>query len=280
MSSDRSASNHLAVPSRSPKPPVPSRVLRSRPTVSGSVDINTVGSVVGGIFARNIGTAGLSDFTIRTGEISAADANQYAVYALIRNSFSPSSGRNLSVTTEGNVLGYIYMSSQGTGTVDLTTKGTVTGDVNVEATNQTSNGAFTVNLNQLVTGNVSLTDYGMGSATVHTGNIAGTFAASSYGANSSVVVDGNITRGTVADRFVSGTLAGVYFPGGGTNTATFNGAISGTFDASSSTSSTMNGRASGLSATFGSTTSNGSGTLTANGPITVTGIARPGDAAT
>ncbi len=247
-------------------------------TASGSVDINTVGSVVGSIFARNIFTAGLSDFTIRSGEISAADANQYAVYALIRNSFSPS-GRNLSVTTEGNVLGYIYVSSQGTGTVDLTTQGSVTGAVNVEATNQTSNGAFTVNLNQLVTGDVSLANNGMGRATVHTGNIAGTFSAASYGANSSVVVDGTITKGTVADRFVGGTLAGVYFPGGGTNTATFNGAISGTFDASSSSSPTMNGRVNGLSATFGSATSNGSATLTANGPITVTGIARPGDAA-
>jgi hypothetical protein len=147
---------------------------------SGSVDINTIGSRVGFVFARNIGTGGQSDFTIRTGEVTAADANQDAMYVLVGN--SRITGRNLSITTDGNVVGRISMSMMGTGTVDLTTNAGVTGNVRVEATNQASTGPFRVNLNQDVTGDVSLSNAGTGTTTVRTRNIAGTFSAGGGGA--------------------------------------------------------------------------------------------------
>ncbi|MBR1121423.1 autotransporter outer membrane beta-barrel domain-containing protein [Bradyrhizobium lablabi] len=246
---------------------------------SGSVDINTVGSRVGFVFARNIGTGGQSDFTIRTGEVTAADANQDAIYVLAGN--SRITGRNLSLTTDGNVLGRISMSMMGTGTVDFTTNAGVTGDVRVEATNQASTGAFRINLNQDVTGNVSLSNAGTGTTTVHTRNIAGTLSVGGGGgANSSIVVDGNVNAGTVA-AFSSygGGVASIGLRGGGTNSATFNGAISGTFDASAAPRPSLGGRVTGLGATLGSTSTDGSATLNVNGPVTVTGIGRAGDAA-
>jgi uncharacterized protein with beta-barrel porin domain len=245
---------------------------------SGSVDINTVGSRVGFVFARNIGIGGQSDFTIRTGEVTAADANQDAVYVQLGN--SRITGRNLSVTTEGNVVGRISMSMMGTGTVDLTTNGGVTGNISVQATNQASTGPLRVNLNQDVTGDVSLSNAGTGTTTVRTRNIAGTFSAGGGGANSSIVVDGNVTAGTVAafGRY-GGSAAGVTLFGGGNNSATFNGAISGTFDASTAPLPSSGGRVYGLSAYLGSTSSDGSATLNVNGPVTVTGIGRAGDAA-
>ena len=57
-------------------------------------------------------------------------------------------------------------------------------------------------------------------------------------------------------------LAGVSLAGGGTNNATFNGAISGTFDASAAeVRQRSNGIVTGLSAALGSSSSNGSASL-------------------
>jgi uncharacterized protein with beta-barrel porin domain len=245
---------------------------------SGNININTVGSSVGSLFARNIGSGGSSDFTIRTGEITDADQNGYGIYVQLGTS-GRITGRNLSVTTDGNVAG-IYMSTTGTGTLDLTTNAGVTGDIYVEATNQANTNAFSVMLNRNVAGNVRLYNAGTGATTIWTRNIAGTFSAQGGGANSSVVVDGNVNAGTVGTTSsYGGTLASISLAGGGTNSATFNGAISGTFDASAAARATSNGMVTGLFAGLGSSSSDGSATLNANGPITVTGIGRPGDAA-
>ena len=163
----------------------------------------------GGVFVRTYGP-NVSDVTIATGEITAANPTDYAIYADIAAN-SGARARNLSVTTNGNVVGYIYMQTEGTGTVDLTTNAGVTGDIYVEASNQASTGAFTVNLNQDVGGNVWLHNYGTGTATVRTRNIAGTFAPQSTAANNSVVVDGTITMGTVVEpSSATAALAGVY----------------------------------------------------------------------
>jgi uncharacterized protein with beta-barrel porin domain len=242
----------------------------------GSVNVNTVGSKVaeGGIFVRKFGSAP-SNITITADEIAAID---YSIWAATAGG-SVNAG-NLSVTANGNVVGRIYMSTAGTGTVDLTTKAGVAGDINVEATNQANTSAFTVMLNRNVAGNVRLYNAGTGTTTVRTRDIAGTFSAQGGGANSSVVVDGNVNAGTVAATFsYGGTLAAISLAGGGTNSATFNGAISGTFDASAATHATSNGFVTGLAAGLASSSSDGSATLNANGPITVTGISRPGDAA-
>ena len=248
---------------------------------NGSVDINTVGSRIGngGVFVRTYGP-NVSDVTIATGEITAANPTDYAIYADIAAN-SGARARNLSVTTNGNVVGYINMQTEGTGAVELTTNAGVTGAIYVEASNQASTGAFAVNLNQDVGGNVRLYNAGTGAATVRTRNIAGTFSAQSNGGNNSIVVDGAITMGTVVETFGSygGALAGVYLAGGGSNTATFKGAISGTFDFSTSPRPPSGGTVVGLSAGLGSTSSDGSAALTANGPITVTGISIPGDSA-
>ena len=166
---------------------------------SGNININTVGSSVGSLFARNIGSGGSSDFTIRTGEITDADQNGYGIYVQLGTS-GRITGRNLSVTTDGNVAG-IYMSTMGTGTIDLTTNAAVTDGITVEALNQASSSAVRVNLNQdvagdvrlsnagaggltlqahSITGNVSLSN-GTGILTVRTGNIAGSFGAGAGG---------------------------------------------------------------------------------------------------
>jgi len=265
---------------------------------SGTVDINTVGSSVGSLFARNISSAGLSDVTIRTGDVTDANLNGFGIYVQLGNG-GRVTGRNVSVTTDGNVAG-IRMSVMATGSIDLTTNAGVTNGINLEAGNLASSGAVRVNLNQDVAGDVSVSNAGSGGLTlqahniagnlaassgtgvltVHAGNIAGSFGASSGGANSSVIVDGSVNTGTVTASRYSGSVAGVSLTGGGTNHATFNGAISGTFDASAAGGAAeTNGVVTGLSATLGSSSGNGSASLDANEPITVTGIARSVDAA-
>ena len=130
-----------------------------------------------------------------------------------------------------------------------------------------------------IAGNLAASS-GTGVLTVHAGNIAGSFGAASGGANNSVVVDGSVNTGTVAASRYSGSVAGVSLTGGGTSNATFNGAISGTFDASAAGGAAETiSVVTGLSATLGSSSGNGSASLDVNGPITVTGIARSVDAA-
>ncbi len=265
---------------------------------SGTVDINTVGSSVGSLFARNISSAGSSDVTIRTGDVTDANLNGFGIYVQLGNG-GRVTGRNVSVTTDGNVAG-IRMSVMATGSIDLTTNAGVTNGINLEAGNLASSGAVRVNLNQDVAGDVSVSNAGSGGLTlqahniagdlaassgtgvltVHAGNIAGSFGAASGGANNSVVVDGSVNTGTVTASRYSGSVAGVSLTGGGTNNATFNGAISGTFDASAAggAAETMS-VVTGLSATLGSSSGNGSASLDVNGPVTVTGIARSIDAA-
>ncbi len=82
-------------------------------------------------------------------------------------------GRNLSVTTNGAVVGHIYLKTAGTGTVDLTTNAGVTGGIRLEATNSANTNAFTVRLNQDVAGDVSVSNLGTGTTTVRTRNITG-----------------------------------------------------------------------------------------------------------
>jgi hypothetical protein len=123
-----------------------------------------------------------------------------------------------------------------------------------------------------------MSNSGTGTTTVRTRNITGgALVVGGGGANSSLVVDGNIARGVSTSAF-GGNLAAVNFTGGGNNTATFNGAISGTYDASAA-GSQFDISATGLAATLGSTSSDGSAVLNANGPITVKGISQPGASA-
>ncbi|MDI1261787.1 MAG: hypothetical protein PS018_00835, partial [bacterium] len=241
----------------------------------GNIDINTVGSQAQFIFARKFSPVGQSDITITTGDVSSGDPNLESIY--VQLGVSNPGGRNLSITTNGNITGSISASSRGTGTVDLTTNAGVTGNIFLQATNTAGTGAFMVNLNQNVTGSVTLQNSGTGTVAIRTKSIAGTFSSGGgSGTNNSIVVDGTITRPATADTSYGGTLASV---GTGINGyATFNGAISGTFDASASPISTS-GTAYGLRASLGNINSVSSGVLTANGPITVTGMSRPGDAA-
>jgi hypothetical protein len=216
-----------------------------------------------------------TDITIATGAVS-GDITQFGGGMYIESGVFGASpgGRNFSVTTNGAVVGNMYMQTAGTGTVDLTTNASVTGGIRLQATNSANSNAFTARLNQAVAGDVSLGNSGTGTTTVRTRSITGgILSVFGGGANNSLVVDGNIARG-VSTSSSAGTLATVNFNGGGNNTATFNGAISGTFDASAAAFLyTIN--ATGLAAGLGSTSSDGSAVLSVSGPITVTGISRP-----
>ena len=162
-----------------------------------SININTVGAPIvapgGGIFIQTKGAQ--SDVTIATGAITTDPAqNGNAI------SVDMGTGRNLSVTTSGAVLGDIFLRTAGIGTVDVTTNALVTGEIFVRAGNTANTNAFTVNLNQDVTGDVDLQNAGTGTTTVRTRNITGgTLAITGGGANSSLVVDGSITRAGIAD---------------------------------------------------------------------------------
>ena len=249
-------------------------------TQDRTVNINTVGSQIVGPTGGNailIRTGGSqTDITIATGAVS-GDATQFGGAMFVEVGVNPSSpgGRNLSVTTNGAVVGQMYMQNAGTGTVDLTTNASVTGGIQLQASNSANTNAFTARLNQDVTGNVNLLNSGTGTTTVRTRNItSGTLSVGGAGANSSLIVDGNIARGVSTSPF-GGNLAVVNFTGGGNNTATFNGALSATFDASAA-AFPFNIVVTGLAAVLGSTSSDGSAVLNANGPITVTGISHPG----
>ncbi len=201
-----------------------------------SININTVGAPIvapgGGIFIRTEGAQ--SDVTIATGAIT-TDPAQNGNAISVDMGLSTATGRNLSVTTNGAVVGNIFLRPAGIGTVDVTTNALVTGDIYLRAGNTANTNAFTVNLNQDVAGDVILQNSGTGTTTVRTRNITGgTLAFTGGGANSSLVVDGTITRTGIADFQFGGSLASVSLVRGGTNTATFNGAISGTFDTTAS----------------------------------------------
>ena len=184
-----------------------------------------------GILIRTEGAQ--SDVTIATGAIT-TDPAQNGSAISVNMGLSTATGRNLSVTTNGAIVGSIFLRTAGIGTVDLTTNALVTGGIDLRAGNTANTNAFTVNLNQDVAGNVILQNTGTGTSTVRTRNITGgTLAFAGGGANSSLVVDGTITRTGIADFSFSGSLAAVSLFRGGTNTATFNGAISGTFDTTS-----------------------------------------------
>ncbi|WP_342711120.1 autotransporter domain-containing protein [Bradyrhizobium sp. B124] len=249
----------------------------------GSVNINTVGSQIlapngTGIFVDASGSQ--SDVTIATGAVTGNTTQAGgAIYA--RMGQSSQTARNLSVTTNGAIIGGIYLQNAGIGTVDLTTNASVLGGINLLASNSANTNAFTVKLNQDVTGNVSLLNYGSGTNTVRTRGITGgTLSVSGGGANNSLVVDGNIAKGNGPDTAYYGALASVSFSGAsGTNTATFNGDISGTFDTRTSTSASAGGSVAGLAAGLGSTSSNGSAALNVNGSITVTGMTPSGKVA-
>ncbi|WP_163158662.1 autotransporter outer membrane beta-barrel domain-containing protein [Bradyrhizobium uaiense] len=251
---------------------------------AGSVNINTVGSQIiapngTGIYVLTSGSQ--SDVTIATGAVT-GNTTQIGGGIFVRMGQSTNTARNLSVTTNGAIIGGIYLQNAGIGTVDLTTNASVLGGINLQASNSANTNAFTVKLNQDVTGNVSLQNYGSGTTTVQTRGITGgTLSVSGGGgANNSLVVNGNITKGNDPDLTFYGTLAAVRFSGAsGTNTATFNGDISGTVDTRTSTIHTSSGAATGLYAGLGSTSSDGSATLNANGSISVTGMTRSGDAA-
>ena len=201
-----------------------------------SININTVGAPIvapgGGIFIRTEGAQ--SDVTIATGAIT-TDPAQNGNAISVDMGLSTATGRNLSVTTNGAVVGNIFLRPAGIGTVDVTTNALVTGDIFLRAGNTANTNAFTVNLNQDVAGDVDLQNSGTGTTTVRTRNITGgTLSATGGGPNSSLVVDGTITRTGIGDFQFGGSLAAVSFVGGGTNTATFNGSISGTFDTTAS----------------------------------------------
>ena len=185
-----------------------------------SININTVGAQIvgpgGGILIQTEGAQ--SDVTIATGAITGGIS--------VTMGQLTSAGRNLSVTTNGNVVGGIGLRTAGTGTVDVTTNAPVTGGISLRAGNAANTSAFTVNLNQSVAGDVSLQNSGTGTTTVRTGNITGgILTVNGGGANSSLVVDGNITRTGIADERFGSSLAEVNFGRGGTNTATFNGPV-------------------------------------------------------
>jgi len=249
---------------------------------NSSVNINTVGSkiVAGqGIYVLTDGSQ--SDVTIATGAVTGG-TTQTGLGIYVRMGQSTHNARNLSVTTNGAITGGISLQNGGTGTVDLTTNASVAGGISLQGNNSANTSAFTVKLNQDVSGDVSLQNSGSGTTTVQTHGITGG-TLSVYGAggvNNSVVVNGNIARGNGPDSFFSGALAFVGFSAaGGTNTATFNGDLSGTFDTRTSSFHSPGGTVVGLSATLGSTSSDGSGTLNANGSITITGMSRSGDPA-
>ncbi len=258
------------------------QVISSGP--GGSVNINTVGSQIAaglGIFVLTDGPQ--SDVTIATGGVSGGTYMAGSgIYVRMGQTFH--TARNLSVTTNGAVSGGIYLQNGGVGTIDLTTNASVTGGISVQGNNSANTSAFTVKLNQDVSGAVSLQNYGTGTTTVRTKGITdGTLSVTAFGgASNSLVVDGAITKGSAPDPYYGfgGALAGVGFgSASGTNTVTFNGAISGTFDARASVTPSFGRTAYGLSAGLGSTSSDGSATLTANGSITVTGMSRSGDTA-
>ncbi|HEX7924823.1 MAG TPA: autotransporter domain-containing protein [Bradyrhizobium sp.] len=250
----------------------------------GSVNINTVGSRIVtpngiGIFVDTRGSQ--SDVTIATGAVT-GNTTQAGGAIYVRMGQNSQTARNLSVTTNGAVVGGIYLQDGGTGTVDLTTNASVLGGITLLANNSANASAFTVKLNQDVTGNVSLQNYGTGTNTVRTRGITGgTLSVSGGGGvNNSLVVDGNIAKGNGPDAIYYGALATVGFSrASGTNTATFNGDISGTFDTRTSTSPSAGGSVAGLSAGLGSTSSNGSAALNVNGSITVTGMTPSGQVA-
>ncbi|MGY3589700.1 uncharacterized protein with beta-barrel porin domain [Bradyrhizobium sp. USDA 4341] len=231
-----------------------------------------------GIFVDSSGSQ--SDVTIATGAVT-GNTTQTGGGIYVRMGQSTQTARNLSVTTNGAVVGGIYLQNAGIGTVDLTTNANVLGGINLQASNSANTNAFTVKLNQDVSGNVSLLNYGTGTNTVRTRGITGgTLAVSGGGGvNNSLVVDGNIAKGNGPDQSYYGTLASVGFSGAGTNIATFNGDISGTYDTRTSTFHTQGGTVAGLSAGLGSTSSDGSATLNVNGSISITGMSRSGDAA-
>jgi len=254
--------------------------LQSNATQDRTVNVNTVGSQIvaapgeNAIILRTGGSQ--TDITIATGAVS-GDTTQLGggMYIEMGVFGGAPGGRNLSVTTNGAVVGNMYMQTAGTGTVDLTTNASVTGGIRLQASNSANSNAVTARLNQDVAGNVEMSNSGTGTTTVRTrGVTGGILSVGGGGANSSLIVDGNIARGVSTSTF-GGILALANFTAGGNNTATFNGAISGTFDASAAASlSTI--QATGLAAVLGSTSSDGSAVLNANGPITVTGISRPG----
>nr|WP_128970544.1 hypothetical protein [Bradyrhizobium tropiciagri] len=246
---------------------------------NASVNINTVGSqIVAGLGIYVLTDGSQSDVTIATDAVTGTAAIRgSAIFARMGQSLH--TARNLSVTTNGAITGGIYLQNGGVGTVDLTTNASVSGNINVEGNNSVNTSAFTVKLNQDVNGSVSLQNYGTGTTTVQTHGITGgTLSVSAGGgANNSLVVDGNIARGSGPDTAYYGALASVAFSAAsGTNTATFNGDLSGTFDTRASTSASAGGTVVGLAAALGSTSSNGSATLSANGSITVTGMTRSG----
>lgn len=257
------------------------QVMSSGP--GGSVNINTVGSqiVAAGLGIYVLTDGPQSDVTIATDGVSGGTYTVGSgIYVRMGQSFH--TARNLSVTTNGAVTGGIYLQNGGVGTIDLTTNASVAGGIFVQGNNSANTSAFTVKLNQDVSGAVSLQNYGTGTTTIRTKGITdGTLSVTaSGGANNSLVVDGAITKGSGPDSFYGGGLAGVGFgSASGTNTITFNGDISGTFDARTSVVHTSNGTAYGLGAGLGSTSSDGAATLNANGSITVTGMSRAGDAA-
>ncbi|MBR0895352.1 autotransporter domain-containing protein [Bradyrhizobium tropiciagri] len=248
----------------------------------GSVNINTVGSQIlapngTGIFVDTRGSQ--SDVTIATGAVTGT-TTQTGGGIFVRMGQNTQTARNLSVTTNGAVVGGMYLQNAGIGTVDLTTNASVVGGIYLLASNSANTNAFTVKLNQDVSGDVSLLNYGSGTNTIRTRGITGgTLSVSGGGANSSLVVDGNIAKGNGPDSFFYGALASVGFSAAGTNTATFNGDISGTFDTRTSIFHTSGGGVAGLSVGLGSTSSDGSATLNANGSVSVTGMSRSGDAA-
>lgn len=250
----------------------------------GSVNINTVGSQIVapngmGIYVLTNGNQ--SDVTIATGAVT-GNTTQTGSGIYVRMGQGGQNARNLSVTTNGAVVGGIDLQNGGIGTVDLTTNASVLGGINLLAGNSANTNAFTVKLNQDVTGNVSLLNYGSGTNTVRTRGITGgTLSVSGGGgANNSLVVDGNIAKGNGLDLAYYGALATVSFSrASGTNTATFNGDISGTFDTRTSTSASAGGSVAGLAAGLGSTSTNGSAALNVNGSITVTGMTPSGKVA-
>ncbi|WP_338832079.1 autotransporter domain-containing protein [Bradyrhizobium sp. 27S5] len=246
----------------------------------GSVNINTVGSQIvtrGGLGIYVLSNGNQSDVTIATGAVT-GDTTQTGGGIYVRMGQGSYYARNLSVTTNGAVVGGIYLQDGGTGTVDLTTNASVAGGIILQANNSANISAFTAKLNQDVSGSVSLQNYGSGTMTVRTRGITGgTLTVSGGGGgNNSLVVDGNIAKGNGPDQAYYGALASVGFSGAGTNTATFNGDISGTFDTRTSTSPSAGGSVAGLSAGLGSTSSNGAAALNANGSITITGMTRSG----
>ncbi|MFN5485871.1 MAG: autotransporter domain-containing protein [Bradyrhizobium sp.] len=249
---------------------------------NASVNINSIGSrIVAGQAIFVVTDGSQSDVTIATGAVTGITTQAGgAIY--VRMGQSLNTARNLSVTTNGAIVGGIYLQNGGVGTVDLTTNASVSGNITVEGNNSANANAFTVKLNQDVSGSVSLQNYGTGTTTVRTHGITGgTLSVSAAGgANNSLVVDGNIARGSGPDTAYYGALASVAFSAAsGTNTATFNGDISGTFDTRTSPSKSAGGSVAGLSAALGSTSSNGSATLNANGSIAITGMTRSGSVA-